>query len=446
MKKLQDYITISLHFIKTDIWRIRLEDLPKQRSFLIKQLRIILLSFKGFDEDKCQLRASALTFYSLLSIVPVVAMIFGIAKGFGMEELLEKRLHELFADNQTILTQVLTFSRSLLESTKGGLIAGVGIVVLFWSVMKVLGNIELSFNEIWEIKRPRNFLRKFSDYLSIMLIAPVLLIMSSSTTVIISDSFSYFSDKIALLGYFSWLIAFFIKLVPYFLLWVVFTFMYMIMPNTRVNFKSALIAGIIAGSIFQLTQWGFFTFEVGVAKYNKIYGSFAALPLFLAFVQVGWLIVLFGAEISFANQNVDRYEFEIESGEISNSFKRTLSILIAHTVVKTFEKGEQALTVSQIANNLEIPVRIVRQIVYNLTECNILSEVNTNNNNDFAYQPAQDINKMTIQNVIASLDEKGIADIPVAETKELKEIKSTIESFNKNLGLSKSNKLLMEIG
>jgi len=278
-----------------------------------------------------------------------------------------------------------------------------------------------------------------------MLIAPVLLIMSSSATVIVSDSFSYISDKIEFLGYFSWLVEFFIKLIPYVLLWIVFTFMYMIMPNTRVDFKSALIAGIIAGSIFQITQWGFYNLGAGVAKYNKIYGSFAALPLFLSFVQIAWLIVLLGAEISFANQNVDRYEFEIEAGEISNNFKKTLSLLIAHSAVKAFENGEQALSVPQIANNLEIPVRIVRKIVFNLTECNILSEVNTNANSDFAYQPAHDINKMTIQNVIDALDEKGIADIPVAETKELKEIRTIIDSFNASLKKSKANKLLMGI-
>ncbi len=152
----------GIQFVKSDIWKIRINDQPKNSKVLIRNLRIILLAFRGFDEDKCQLRASALTFYSLLSIVPVVAMIFGIAKGFGFEQMLEVQLQETMSGNPEIIEKILKFANSMLENTKGGLIAGVGVVILFWSVMKVLGNIENSFNDIWEIKRSRAIVRKFT--------------------------------------------------------------------------------------------------------------------------------------------------------------------------------------------------------------------------------------------------------------------------------------------
>ena len=158
-------ISRIITFIKTDIWRIPLDDLSFLKSFLIKQLRIIMIAVRGFAEDKCQLRASALTFYSLLSIVPVLAMAFGIAKGFGMEKLLEEQLMGKMQGQEEVIMNVIVFARSMIESTKGGLIAGIGIVLIFWTVIKMLGNIEKSFNDIWGVKKERSICRKFSDYI-----------------------------------------------------------------------------------------------------------------------------------------------------------------------------------------------------------------------------------------------------------------------------------------
>ena len=294
-----------LQFITTDIWRIRLKDIPRARSFFLKLLRIIILAVRGFDEDRCQLRASALTFYSLLSIVPVVAIIFGIAKGFGFQEGLEKELLDKFSEHQAVLVQVMEFAKSLLETTKGGLIAGIGLAVLFWTVIKVLGSIENSFNNVWGVKKSRPWSRKFTDYMSVLLIAPILFILSSSLMVFITSQVTFITEKFALLGYFSSLIFFLLKLLPYCIVWILFTFIYIFMPNTKVRFTSGLVGGIVAGTIYQLVQWGYIAFQVGVAKYNAIYGSFAALPLFLVWLQLSWLVVLFGAEICFSHQNVD---------------------------------------------------------------------------------------------------------------------------------------------
>jgi len=220
---IRDVIARFLAFIRVDIWRMRLADLPFGKSFLIRQLRIIILALRGYDEDRCLLRASSLTFYTLLSIVPIAAMFFGIAKGFGFEKRLEKELFEKFAGQEEILGQVISFSNSLLEQTKGGIIAGIGLLVLFWSVLKVLGHIEMALNDIWEIKEPRSWGRKFSDYLSIMLISPILVLMSGSVTVFITTQVEHITQRVALLGVFSPLISFLLKLVPYVLIWVLFT-------------------------------------------------------------------------------------------------------------------------------------------------------------------------------------------------------------------------------
>ncbi|KPK84080.1 MAG: ribonuclease BN, partial [Bacteroides sp. SM23_62_1] len=166
-----------INFIKAEIWIVELSRYPRILAFFIRQLRIILMAWKGFRDNRISLRASALTFYTMLSIVPVAAMVFGISKGFGFEQKLERILREQFSKReefQEVLEYIIDFAQNMLIRINGGFIAGIGLVVLFWSVMQVLGNIENSFNAIWQIKRPRPFIRKFSDYLSMMLIAPVL--------------------------------------------------------------------------------------------------------------------------------------------------------------------------------------------------------------------------------------------------------------------------------
>lgn len=435
----------SIQFVKSDIWKVRLNDQPKNSKFLIRNLRIILLAYRGFDEDKCQLRASALTFWSFLSIVPVVAMIFGIAKGFGLEEMLEVQLHEKMSGNPEIMEAILKFANSMLENTKGGLIAGVGVAVLFWSVMKVLGNIESSFNDIWEIKRSRALVRKFTDYLTIILLAPILMILSGSVTIFITTQINIITESISFLGYFSPIIELLVKLIPYSLVWLLFTFIYIVMPNTKVDFKSAFFAGIIAGTGFQFTEWVYINGQIGVAKYNAIYGSFAALPLFLGWLQISWLIVLFGAELSFAHQNVDRYELEIDSSDISYSQKRILTLFITHLVVKKFLKGEIALTANDISDKLKIPIRIVRQILFDLQEAHVVSEIKTDDPKTVTYQPAVSVNLITVKYVIEALEAKGMTELPAEENEELRSLQEIMKVFQGEIGRSQSNKLLKDI-
>lgn len=434
-----------IKFISDDVWRLRLRDLTKVKSFLIKQLRIVLLTLREFNKDRCQLRASALTFYSLLSIVPVVAMAFGVAKGFGFQKMLEKQLLEKFPGQEDVLVQIFDFARNLLENTQGGLIAGIGIAVLFWAVIRVLANIEKSFNDIWGIKRPRPLGRKFSDYLSIMLICPILIIASSSATVFLTTKIKLIITEVEFLGFFSPAILTLLELFPYFIVWLVFSFVYVFMPNGKVNLKSGILAGIIAGTIYQLVQWGYVNFQVGVSKFNAIYGSFAALPLFLMWLQISWLVVLLGAEISFAHQNVDTYEFEPDCLNISHSFKRLLSLGVVNLLVTNFNKCRNPLASEDISHSLDIPIRLVRQIIFELKESNLVAEVKTAKYKGVAYQPACDINKLTIKHVIDALENRGTDTIPIAKTKQIEILAKKLESFSQVLKSSPQNQLLKDI-
>ena len=434
-----------INFIKTDVWRIRLKNVHPTKSFFIKLLRIVLLAFRGFDEDKCQLRASALTYYSLLSIVPVVAMAFGVAKGFGFEKLLEKQLMDKFPGQQEVFGQVIGFANTLLENTKGGVVAGIGVAILFWTVIKVLGNIEKSFNDIWGIKQARAISRKFSDYLSIMLICPILVIVSSGVTVFVSTQILLITEKISLLGVLSPLIFLIIKILPYCVIWLLFSFIYIFMPNTKVNFSSGIVAGIIAGTIYQLVQWAYINFQIGATKYNAIYGSFAALPLFLVWLQLSWLIVLLGAEISFAHQNVDTYEFEPDCLLTSHSFRRLIALRITQLLVKNFAKGEKSLTATQISHVLEIPVRLARDVLFELSESGVIIETKTKDYKVLGFQPARDIDMLTIKYVIDAMEHRGTEDVPVLEDTELKELSESLKTFSTIIEKSPKNKLLKDI-
>ncbi len=445
---IQSLITRAIKFVAVDIWRIRLEDLPFGKSFLIKQLRIFLLTVRGFDEDKCFTRASSLTFYTLLSIVPVMAMLFGIAKGFGFEKILKNELSELVVKlpgQEEMLNKAIQYAESLLETTKGGVIAGIGLVLLFWSVIKVLSHIETSLNDIWEIKESRTWGRKFSDYLAVMLISPILILVSSSATVFITTQITQLTQQIKLLGVLSPLIFLSFKLIPYVLIWILFTIIYVLMPNTKVNLKAGLVAGIIAGTIFQIVQWGYISFQVGTARYNAIYGSFAALPLFLMWVQISWWVVLFGAELSFANQNVGTYEYEPDSNKVSPAFKKVLTLQIAHLLIKNFASGQKPLTDTEISAQLRAPIRLVHNILFDLVESRLVSETTTRVDKKFGYQPARDINTLTITSVIDAIEQNGTNSIPVVRNEEFEALSNAIQKFKDVMEASPANRLLKDI-
>jgi len=434
-----------IDFIKNGLWRIRLDKASKPKILIVQQLRIFVLALRGFDEDKCRLRASALTLYSLLSIVPVFAMIFGIAKGFGYESRIEQELLVYFKGHQDAIKKVIEFAHNMLENTKGGLIAGVGVGVLFWSIIKVLSNIEKSFNHIWGIKKGRSVFRKLGDYLSFMLIAPILLIISSSLTAFVTTQVALITEKLNLSAAVTMPIVYLLKFLPFLLIWVMFTFVYYFMPNTKVRFRSALIAGIIAGSMFQFLQWGYITFQVSAAKFSAIYGSFLALPLFLIWMQISWLVVLFGAELSFAHQNVETYEFEPDCRSVSHRNKILLALAITHLVVSKFCRGEKPADATEISHKLDIPIRLIREILFELAESNVLSEIKTDDEKQILYQPARDVEGITLQNVINSLEKSGSSEPHIGQTEYIDKIQNSLNAFEQTLQTSADNILIKNL-
>lgn len=433
------------HFLNTHIWHVRLDKLDRRRSFVVRQLRVASLAVKGFNDDKCLAKASALTFYMLFSIVPILALLFAIAKGFGLQERLESNLIERFSQYRDVLTQAFDYANRMLATTQGGVIAGVGVILLLYSVLKLLSTIEDNFNEIWQIKKGRTIIRKVTDYLAIMVFAPILIVASGAMSVFLKAQVDGAMEGFEWLQRLDFVGAFLLKLLGIFLMGCLFTFIYMVLPNTKVHFKSAIIAGIISAVAFDLLEWAYINFQVGVVRFNAIYGSFAALPLFLIWMQYSWFIVLFGAELSFAYQNVDHYELEAETEAISPRYRRVIALLVANLVVKNFIAGKKPLNAAEIAKKLDLPIRLARDILTDFTETGVMNEVKTADEKDMAYQPAISEEKLSCKYVLDKIDTKGLNELPIHSTAELKAIDKLMKDFDEVLSKHKGNVLVKDI-
>lgn len=435
----------ALRFFKHDIWRIRVREAKGFRGKCIRMVRIFLISFHQFSSDMCSLRAAALTFFSLLSIVPVLAMSFGIAKGFGMDKLLREKLIEGMQGQQEVLTRIMTFAESLLENTKGGVIAGVGVALLLWSVIQVLGNIETSFNGIWGIKKQRSLGRKFTDYVSMMLIAPVLYIVASSASVFAASQITAITQNTAFLGAIAPLITTGLKILPFLMFGGLLTYLYIAMPNGKVHFKSALLGGIVAGIMYHVVQWIYIRFQIGASKAGAIYGSFAALPLFLIWLQTSWRVVLYGAELAFSHQNEQTFEFEQDCLNASHETRKLLSLRIVQVCIARFTAGLSPLSAEEIAAELEMPIRLARDLIFRLTTANILTTAQSDTERERRYQPARDVGDMTVQFVIDQMEKTGSKEIPVAQTPELENLRKSLSAFEQTIRSLPENKLLKDL-
>jgi membrane protein len=379
-------------------------------AFIMKQLRIVIIVMRNFTKNKLQLQAAGLTYYTLLSVVPVVALVFAISKGFGFQATLERELLIMMKGHEDIAEQIMVFAARTLENTKGGLLAGVGVVVLLWSVMTLLSSIELSFNDIWHVAKGRSWIRKFTEYFSIMLVAPVLIFMISGLTVVVSfiEDFVQGIDFLQAIGPYIFLL---IRFIPYALVWLLFTFVYMIMPNTKVNFGSALIAGIIAGTAFELVQWGYIHFQVGVSKYNAIYGSFAALPMFLIWANLSWLITLIGAEVAYANQYILEIEREVEGNRMSVQQQYLASMAICKSLSINFESGGDPLSASKLSRDLMLPFGITTKALEILVNAKLITEIDFSENQPNAYLPARSYDKLSFSELVKIINNEGKADL-----------------------------------
>ena len=353
LKELPTYLTDTLLSREPGEFRN-----PVVRWF-VRQYRLLFYTARGMREHDTFVRSAALTFYTLISVVPIVAVIFAVVKGFGLADGLEQELYGIFPRNPEIVDYLVSFADNALARTRGGVVATVALVMLFWSVIRVFGSIESAFNNIWEVKVTRNVARQWTDYISVVLIGPLLWIVANALGSYAEELLG-FRDSV-----FYGLLS---KAASGVLIWLMFTLLYLIIPNTRVRFTSALTAGLVAGTLFILFQWGYIYVQRWMTSYNAIYGSFAALPLFLLWLQLSWEILLFGGELSFAYQNIARFNEERESLRISYDQRRKVLLAVMLLVVRHFRREGGTMAAEQIRARMNLPTRILNDVLYQLVQ------------------------------------------------------------------------------
>lgn len=432
------------NFFQKDIWHYKLNTLPKWKAYPARLLRILIIISQGFTKSQIQQGASSLTYYTLLAIVPIIALLIGIAKGFHLEQTFETWLIREFADQKEVLARIFTFANHSLEATNQGVIAGIGILILLWSAIKILTNIEFVMNQVWEVREGRSFARRFSDYLAMILICPIIIFAASGVTVYLTTVLSTIGHGDTIVHTIGRYLIPVFSLIPFLLTCLLFTFLYIFMPNTQVRFGPAIIAGLISGTIYQGLQWVFFGFQIFIAKYNTIYGTFAALPLFLIWLHLSWTILLLGAKVAFAVQNVDAFESVSEDLNLSGRLRLILSLRITHLCIKKFILENPLPTIIEISNQLEIPHPLTGNLVYQLVQAGVLSETKRGSDLEVCYQPAKSPEQLTIKRVMDMINEQG-EDIFTPPSRELTKILSSLEAFSNAIEHSDGNIRLKDI-
>ncbi len=402
---LTDKIKRLWAFITYDIWRVTESEVSKGRSSIYFIIKTVIIAIRRFTQDRIINKASALTYSTLLSIAPILAIVFAIAKGFGLAELVENEIRHSIS-GQTIATEaILQMANTYLTNTKNGVFIGVGIVLLLWTVINLIINIEITFNRIWEVKKGRSLYRKVTDYFSMLLLLPLLIVISAGLSIFMSTMIKNMTDFVILAPIFKFLV----RLIPYVLTWLMFTGLYAFMPNTRVKLKHALISGIIAGTAYQIFQYLYIDSQIWVSKYNAIYGSFAAIPLFLLWLQISWTICLFGAELTYAGQNIRNFNFEHDTKHVSRRYRDFICLLIMSLICKRFEKNENPYTAEELSQQNQIPIRLVHQVLYRLQEIQLIHEVVSGDakSKELAYSPSVDIHSLSVAILLDRLDKFG---------------------------------------
>lgn len=406
-------------------------------NWLVRQYKLFFYTARGLQEHSTLVRCAALTFYTLISIVPILAVVFAIVKGFGIIEDLIENLYSLFPKNPEIIDYVVEFANKALENTKSGIVAAVGIITLFWAVIRVFGSIESAFNNIWEVTSSRSIARKYSDYIAVIVIAPILWAAANGINSYAQGLFG--EVDAAWIGWVS-------KLVSIVVMWVMFSFLYYVIPNTTVRIGSAVMAGIVAGTAFILFQWGYIYLQTFMTSYNAIYGSFAALPLFLMWVQYSWMILLFGGELAFAYQNIDKFDEERESLHISYDSRRKVLLGAMLVVVRHFSAGKGAISLSEVKHALNLPTRIVNSVLRSLVKAEQLIELPAESKGfENSFVPAKDVATYTVYNILEAIEQSGNTSIDLRASSEIESVGQELERIKAEARHSQQNRKLVEI-
>ena len=407
-------------------------------GWTVRPLKLVIYTLEGLMTHGTMDMGAALTFYALISIVPVLALVFAVVNGFGLVESLVANLYSLLPQMPEVVDYIVDFANRALARTQGGIVATVSLLTLFWAVIRMFESIEINFNKIWEVKSTRNLVRKYCDYITVVIIAPLLWIVATSISSYARQMLGVDSSVWLQLGS---------KVVSMVVVWAMFALIYLVLPNTKVRLRSALLAGIMADSCFYAFQAIYIYLLKWMTSYSAIYGSFAALPLFLLWMQNSWSILLIGCELSFAIQNEKRFDEERMLPNVSPDDNRKLMIAITAFVARAFKRGEGAVPMVAIREGLALPTRIASKLVQQLVAAEVLNEVRRDEvEYDVAYAPARDITTLRLCDVLAAVDShvEGTTE-DLCGSAIARRSQSAVDGIKQVAAESDENRLILEI-
>jgi membrane protein len=390
------------HFLEQGLWELDASDKRWWQRFLLNLGQILTLVVRGFFADGCMLRASALTFTTLLSLVPLLALMFAVLKGLGVQNELEPLLlGQLAVGGGTVVSKIIEY----INNTNVARLGTYGLIFLITTVLTLLSNIEQSFNRVWGVRETRPVLRRFTDYFSVVTIGPLLLVVAISMTSTLKSQhlvqvlldYEYVGQ--ALLALF--------EVLPFMMMWLVFAGLYLFMPNIKVSPRAALIGGIFGGTLWQVSQWGYLNFQVGVARYNAIYGTMAALPILMVWIYLSWMIVLLGLEMTYATQNLRTLRRDILGAQVNFASIEFIALTVLLCIGRRFYLGKPALGQEELSTSLDVPSRLLRNILEELERLGFIATIMLRDDN-VAYQPARALEQIELHEVIRGLAVDGV--------------------------------------
>ena len=393
-----------IRFLQVDIWRVSSEDMSPLKYFCLEVLKKVMLAVKFFTTKRVMNDASALTYSTLLAIVPILAVVFAVARGFGYNKYIEIWFRDAFRSQPQAADVIVGFVNSYLIHTKSGVFLGFGLVFMLYTVIMLITNIEKTFNDIWQVKKKRSIFRTFTDYFALMFMIPIVIVVTSG----ISIFFATLTGSLPDLFLITPALGFLLDLSPYVLMSALFIALYVFMPNTHVKVRSCIVPGILAGVAMQWLQLVYIHSQIWVSSYNAIYGSFAALPLFMLWVQISWTICLFGAELSYTSQNLDYYDFNTVTSDISHRFQIVIYTMLMGHICRRFDEGGTPYTINELRDKTGVPIRVVNDLMYNLVEANLAIEITSDEKGEPSrFVPAMSVDKLSLGIMIDSIESSG---------------------------------------
>lgn len=382
----------------TDVWNER------KNTTKVKVIKTINLSVRSFMSADIQSQACAMTYRTVLAIVPALAMLFALGRGFGLQSLLESEIYSIFHAQKEAISRMLAFVDSYLNQASEGIFVGIGLLFLLWTLISLVSSVEDSFNAVWGVKNGRSLWRKVTDYTAMLLILPVLMICAGGLNMLLSSTI----DSIFHFKFLTPLVTVSLEAGSWIFTWLFFTAVYMLIPNVKVKFTNALIAGVLAGTGFMILQWIFVTGQMYVAKYNAIYGSVSFIPLMLIWLQLVWVITLSGAVLCYASQNIFEFDFKEDVDRISLRYREKVIMAVAAVIVRRFADGQPPLTVRDIIVGYHLPSRLVVTAVDSLVNAGLVSRVVLDDKQEvFGYQPAMEVDNITVSEIRDRLEASG---------------------------------------